>query len=150
MKKSLKNMENKFKFLKQGKYLDDINWTTEIINLVNLIKSSKIGDINCEQLGNKHYSHIIKSKKQYILEEATPLEMIEIVKNYFQWVVMDKLTRSSPHIKKLFDLIFYIKGYHPYTFYYDDDMFYDYDYINSICEDIDDHYKKLKKVILEK
>lgn len=138
---------SKNKYLKQGKYLDDINWINEIVLYVNSLKSSNIKDIKCEQVGLKLFSPYIKSKKEYILEKADKMEMIELAKDFYQWSVMDKLTNSSPHLKKLFNLIFYCKSIYPYTFYYDEDMFYDYDYINSICEDIDEAFKKLKKMI---
>lgn len=130
--------ENKLKYVKYGKYLDDIDWEQEILYYMTLVKECNHSSLRCEQLGIKYGSPAIKTKKLYIINEATQEELILLGKDYFQWVITDKLSKQSPHIKKLFKLVFYPKTIHPYIFYFEEDDFFDYDYINYICEIIDE------------
>lgn len=130
--------ENSYKYLKYGKYLDDIDWEKEIEYYIDLVLDCNHSTLKCEQIGVSYFSPYIKEKKIYIIQEASQEELILLAKDYFQWVITDKLSKSSPHIKKLFKLVFFPKKIHPYIFYYEEDDIYDYDYINYICETIDD------------
>jgi hypothetical protein len=127
-----------------GKYLDDIDWVTEIRYYIQEIKKCGIDDIKCLNIGELDYNvNDIKVRKRYVIDTAGYKECIIMSKNYFQWWVTDRLTKSSPHMKKLFKLIFYPLSIHPYNFYIDPEQIYDYEYINYICECIEDAADKL-------
>jgi hypothetical protein len=142
--------KTKFKFLNYGKYLDDINWEAEILHYIDLVLDCNHSTLKCEQFSVNYLSTRIKKKKDYIINESSQEELILLAKDYFQWIITDKLSKNSPHIKKLFKLVFYPKPIHPYIFYFEPGDIYDYDYINTICEAIEDTaYNMINKLDYE-